>query len=459
MMTEATLCCLLLALPIVSLAASKEASPALNGDCKVEKENYLGWDALRVSNGIITLHIVPAIGGRVIQFELGGHPYFNIHPKLKGKVVPPSESQFGMSWKNYGGDKIWTAPQGWQNDNEWPGPPDPVLDAGPYTAEVMISTPNEVAVQITSAPDERSGVQIGRTLHIYRGSSEVFSELFMKNISKRTVRWALWEVTQQDTASPENPREYDKDFWAYCPLNSKSAFPKGFNWMFGLVNNPAFSVDETGRFLQIHYRDQVGKIGLDSNAGWLAVVNKRTRYGFFETFEFVPGAAYPDNASVEFWLQGPGEFIMNKEIDRMAPDPEEFPYLFESEILSPLVKLRPGEEYRFRVSWFAGKTGGPITDVNDVGAVHEPLRLSGAGPERTMTGSFAIFYQGRVIATFYSQAGEILSTVSLSDVTPSDEFVLNTKIKVPEKTYRLSLQVHNDKNENLGTLANKVFFD
>jgi hypothetical protein len=32
--------------------------------------------------------------------------------------------------------KMWPAPQGWDNQQQWPGPPDPVLDGGPYTAEI-----------------------------------------------------------------------------------------------------------------------------------------------------------------------------------------------------------------------------------------------------------------------------------------------------------------------------------
>ena len=36
---------------------------------------------------------------------------------------------------NWGGDKVWLAPQGWENEDQWPGPPDPVLDGGAYHAE------------------------------------------------------------------------------------------------------------------------------------------------------------------------------------------------------------------------------------------------------------------------------------------------------------------------------------
>ncbi|MFQ5870233.1 MAG: DUF4380 domain-containing protein [Candidatus Zixiibacteriota bacterium] len=427
--------------------------------CTVERVDYLGWEALRLSNGIITLHIVPSIGGRVMQLDLGGHSYFAIHPKWKGQVVPPAESQFGMTWKNYGGDKIWPAPQGWQRDDQWPGPPDPVFDAGPYTAEIVTATPEEVAVRLSSGPDEYTGLQMGRTIRIYRGSSRISVESFMKNISKRPVRWSIWEVTQLDTASAGDPRDYEKDFWAYCPINPDSMFPRGFNYMFGQVHHPSFSIDETGRLFRVHYRYLVGKVGLDSSAGWLAVVNRTRRFAFFESFEYVPEATYPDNASVEFWLHGPGDFINNQEVISMPPDPEVTPYLMESEILSPLVTLEPGEEYRFDLSWYVGRTGGPVVDVTPVGAVHEPLQVAGQGAEQTLMGKFAVFYEGQVTATFYSAAGTELATVVLSNVNPLEEFVLNKKLELPTAAYRVSLRLKDKENEIRGVLAEKVLIE
>jgi len=424
-------------------------------ECTVEQVDYMGWEAFKLSNGIITLHIVPAIGGRVIQLELGDHAYFAIFPKWKGKVVSPAESQFGSNWKNYGGDKIWPAPQGWQTDDQWAGPPDPVFDAGPYAAEIVTATPEEVAVKLTSGPDEYTGLQMGRTIRIYRGSSQVAVESFMKNVSRRSVRWSVWEVTQLNAASATNPKEVEKDFWAYCPVNPNSMFPAGFNYMFGLVNHPAFSLDETGRFFRVHYRYMVGKVGLDSSAGWLAAVNRAQRFGFFETFKYVPGARYPDNASVEFWLHGPGDFINNQEVVSMPADPKETPYLMETEILSPLVRLEPGEEYHFGLSWYVGRTGGPILNVTPVGATHEPLQIR-QGPDSTLTGKFAVFYEGKVMARFYSTAGTELSTVLLGDVSPLEELVLNHEVELPPDTFRVSLQVKDKDDKSRGVLAEKI---
>ncbi len=426
------------------------------GLCSVTEESYLGWDAIKMTNGIVTLHIVPAIGGRVIQFELGDHDYFSIHPKLKGKVVPAAESDFGMEWKNYGGDKIWTAPQGWQSDAEWPGPPDPVLDAGPYTLEIVANDKREAAVRLTSPSGSRSGVQIGRTIRIRTGSSTVNVELFMKNTSKRQVRWSLWEVTQHDASDPNDPKQYNKDLWAYCPVNPRSMFPRGFNCMFGLMNNPAFTLDESGSLFRVHYRYQVGKVGLDANAGWLAVVNRTTRHAFFESYDYVSNAAYADNSSVEFWMQGPGEFINNQEILNMQGGPEEFPYLMESEVVSPYAKLEPNEDYHFKLAWHAGRTSGPITQVSQVGAVHEPLTIVTSAGQSHVSGKFAVFDEGDAVATFYSASGAKVGLISLGSVSPLREFQIDDRLQTPRNAYRVSITIQDEAGNDLGTLTEKV---
>jgi hypothetical protein len=444
----------LLAVSGLALLAAGRSKPA--DGCRAERVRYLGWDAWKLTNGLITLHVVPSIGGRVIQFELGDHPFFAIHPKWTGMVVPPAECGFGSEWRNYGGDKIWPAPQGWQRDDQWPGPPDPVFDAGPYSFELLTDTSDEIAVRLTSGSDSYTGVQLGRVLRIFRGSTRVAVESFMRNLSRQPVRWSIWEVSQLDARTPDAPDTFEDDFWAYCPVNPRSCFPAGYHPMFGLVNHPSFSLDPSGRLLRVHYRYQVGKVGLDSTAGWLAAVNRRTRFGFFETFQHVPGVEYPDHSSVEFWLHGPGDFINNQEVISMPPDSRETPYLMESEILSPLVTLAPGEEYGFRLSWYAGRTGGPVWNVNAVGAVHEPLEVSGAGEERTIAGRFAVFHVGRLAATFYATTGTTLGTEVLTQANPLEELVLNQRLRIPHGTYRLSLRVENSAGESLGTLAELV---
>ncbi len=108
--------------------------------CSVRTADFRGWPAAYLENGIIRLVAVPSIGGRLMAYDLGPYSYFFVDPDLAGKLYSAEENQGDGSlaaWKNYGGDKTWPAPQGWDNDQQWHGPPDPVLDTGRYTLDVL----------------------------------------------------------------------------------------------------------------------------------------------------------------------------------------------------------------------------------------------------------------------------------------------------------------------------------
>src|SRR4029078_7662808 len=87
-------------------------------------------DAYRISDGRTYAVVVPALG-RVMRYALvgGANQLWNAAPDRRFK---PGE------WQNWGGDKIWPAPQ-----SQWPGlsgqswPPHPTFDQTPHTAEVL----------------------------------------------------------------------------------------------------------------------------------------------------------------------------------------------------------------------------------------------------------------------------------------------------------------------------------
>lgn len=81
-------------------------------------KNYKGWNSMCLSNGIAELNIVPQIGGRVVQYKLDDKEFFWVNPDLAGKLPTETGLTADGGWFNYGGDKLWPAPQGWDNDQE-----------------------------------------------------------------------------------------------------------------------------------------------------------------------------------------------------------------------------------------------------------------------------------------------------------------------------------------------------
>ena len=67
-----------------------------------------GWKAVVMENGLITLVAVPGIGARIMQYDLGEHGSIFINEDELGKLYEPREDSL---WHNYGGYKVWPAPQ------------------------------------------------------------------------------------------------------------------------------------------------------------------------------------------------------------------------------------------------------------------------------------------------------------------------------------------------------------
>ncbi|HET7841937.1 MAG TPA: DUF4380 domain-containing protein, partial [Terriglobia bacterium] len=440
----------ILSLPTISAAAS-QSFPA-----KIGQAEYLGWKVYRLSNGLVNLYIAPQLGGRAIQLELGDEHFFFVNKSLAGKVLPENENNLKTGWANYGGDKVWPAPEGWDNDDQWPSIPYYVLDGSTWDAEVMTNNSTEVALRVTSPKDPRSGVQFVRTFHVYAGTTRVKVEELMRNISRRRIRWGIWHLIQNDAADARDPSKPNPELYMYVPLNPRSMFPSGYYNPYGDARHPSYQVLDAGRMLRIHYLYRVGKIAADSDAGWYAVENGQKNICLVETFKYFPGEKYPDNASVESWNDGPGIISRGPFDQTLADDPAKTPYFLESEVLSPFATLDPGEEYEFTVQWSPTRAPNPIHDAVWAAAISEPFSASINGNQAILRGVFGVFLPGTLQATFYSSLGEELSHENLMAVDPRDVVRLEKSVAVPAGAYRVSLRLLNASGENLGFLGNVI---
>ena len=204
-----------------------------NSVCTFERADFRGWEAVYLRNGFVTLAAVPDIGGRVMAYNLGDYPYLFVDPDLAGKLFTAEENQGDGSlaaWKNYGGDKTWPSPQGWDNENEWHGPPDPLLDTGHYRLQKLEGDDRAATLEMVSPPDPRTGVQITRQVTLKRGGSRVTLDLSFRNISERSVRWSIWDVVQLNAgrALPGGVLAPETACSVTVPLNPRSRFSARF---------------------------------------------------------------------------------------------------------------------------------------------------------------------------------------------------------------------------------------
>ncbi len=421
----------------------------------VEASSYCGWPSQRMANNLVEVQVVPSIGGRVMLYSLGKKNFLWVNPGLAGQAPPPGGVGPENAWLNYGGDKLWPAPQGWDNAEQWPGPPDAVLDGGPYKMELLPQDGAGAGVRLTSGEDKRSGIQFSRVIRLHEDSTRVSFEATMKNIDTKSRRWGIWAHTQLDGGRKGGG--HNPEMRAYCPLNPKSHFTKGYDVIFGDERNPSFQADPKRGLMVVEYQYKVGKIGLDSPAGWVATVDGSDGRVFVQRSVFEPGEEYPDGSSVEFWLNGTGSFWAWGKDNVMSDDPEKNPYVFESEMLSPFAKLQPGGSVTWKYDWYAANIGAgahEVTDCTDSGVVSESLCAKAEGKTVSLTGRFGVFAPGRLALHFLDGQGQVLGRENLAEpVSPLTPVVLDHAVKLPDGTAIIRLIFVDAAGQEAGEIA------
>jgi hypothetical protein len=273
----------------------------------VSQTTHHGWDgAYQMSNGDVALVIVPQIGGRIMAYSLTGlDTLFYQNPDEFGKLYPITPEP----WHNYGGYKVWNAPQ-----DRWGWPPDPWLDFGPCSIQIL----NPLKVRTVGAPSFQTGIVYTREIEMAESGSRVQIAQTMTNITDHTVEWSVWDVTQ-----------LQRPDWIVFSLNIQSIFPNGINHH-NDKSRESKGWHVEGDWIYINYLEDGGKLGADSHVGWIAYAKDNQIY--LKTFPVYADQKYPHNGdTVEVYTA------------------EKY---IEVEVLSPLVTLGPGKSYTFTEQWY-----------------------------------------------------------------------------------------------------------
>ncbi len=273
----------------------------------VSRIDYHGWpNAWQLSNGTVELVFVPQTG-RIMSYRLvGGRNILWNNPSLAGKVVPLTDKE----WANFGGDKVWPAPQ-----SDWNWPPDPVLERG----EPQVRATSDGLIVRGRAS---SGLLLERQINMSKSGSQVRILDRLTNVSAKSVEKSVWEVCQVD----------DPDF-ALLPVQIGPRAPKGWFSLGGSTESASFVAVRSDGTLRIQ-RDPRGgrKYGSGSGAGSVAAVKGGLK--FTMGTPFVAGESYPDGGcGLEVFTSG---------------DP--LPYV-ELELLGPIRRLNPGQSTSIAVVW------------------------------------------------------------------------------------------------------------
>lgn len=351
----------------------------------MKKAVYKGWEVYSLQNEWIKLLIAPQLGGRIIQLNFKGYEFFFVNPAFEGQTGNSAQNE-GDVWKNFGGEKIWPAPQGWDSPCFWPGPPDPVLDGGCYNLSVM----SEHGISLKSPIDDFTGLQLHRKVLIDPDRAKINILVRFENKSSISRCWAIWPVAQMNII----PGRKDDTYQVVIPLNENSVFQNRYSVMHGLVNNPQNQPE--GNRLIINYKYLIGKTGLDTNSGWVAFCDKIAGKVFVMSFEHQEGKVYPDNTTVQVWTQGRGTIYSRNEIRQLPDDKELNPPYAEIELLSPLESIAPGESisftYHMKVCTIpAGET---VMNVLETTVIARPLEIQITADRLMISGKYGFFAAG-----------------------------------------------------------------
>jgi hypothetical protein len=281
----------------------------------VKTITYNGWKgAVQLSNGTVEVVIVPQIG-RIMRYGFVGGP--NVlwnNAALSGKTTDLTSAS--KDWNNYGGDKLWPAPQ-----DRWGWPPDRTLDSAPQTVKKLANG----HLLMTGQASKAAGIQFRREIALDPTGAVVTLTNTLINTGMEDVDWAIWEVAQID-----DPTE------ARLMLNKQGHFPTGYRvWGDDPLQSDQFEQTETQLIMKRSPKISA-KVGADAPNGQIEALVSGIKFTFSAPYE--TGATYSD--------QGCAQQIYTN------PDPAKY---VEMELLGPLSPLKPKSARKFVTHWNLGK--------------------------------------------------------------------------------------------------------
>lgn len=376
-------------------------------------------ETVELSRGALKVVVAPRLGGRIAEFSLCGRNLLFENPALAGVENDQPTPAWDGVWRNFGGEKVWVAPQGWDGKGQWAGPPDPVLDGGYFS---LLAADSE-KISTRSPDDPKTGLRIDRTISLLDGQSGVNVDASLTDVSGGGGEWSIWPVVQ-----------------VRADENTSITFPSpdGFRVLHGVVNNPQFGIDECGN-CEVSYKYIMGKIGANTNAGWVACTDTANGTAFVASCDFPQSARYPQGTNVQVWTSGRGSIFSRGVLRTAADDPVGNPPYMEIELLSPLTKIGAGGSFGFsyKLRACAVPRGATVKSLFGLGVLTEKLSVERRGGAAFATASAGAFAAGKI--GVFDELGNALC----EPVEVSPERGARISAEIPQSDEKIKLEYFN----------------
>jgi hypothetical protein len=118
-----------------------------------------------------------------------------------------------------------------------------------------------------------------------------------------------------------------------------------------------------------------------------------------------------------------------------------------------MCRLRPGDACSFETEWFPTRAESEFHGVTDSGILIRPLQVIHVENGKVrLSGSFGVFFSGRLVAHFYDEHGSSIGTLAVADVSPDQPASLEREVVPPGKASRVSLHLEDENGVDHGAL-------
>ena len=382
-----------------------------------------GWSGVHtLSNGLVSVEIVPQIGGRVMEYSMGTNTPYWVNPDLLGRTFPEDTASSERTHRLFGGMSCWPVPQ------DWPWPPPSRIDHGAYTMDVAYESPEYISLALTSEVEVDTavtpGLQMRRVVTMYEASSRLRIEHRLLNTSVDTVTHGIRMIHQVPQPNCSNHKIY------FEKGSSSSDSARGYTCLDSHADNAEqqLTLDTATGVMTYQCMDLGSKVGAYSADGWIAYVDDTYGYAFILRAEAdAPPAEYADEGSnVILWSGG-----------------AVYDYI-EIEMQSSTSPIPNGDSLRWVTNLYRTRVNGPVLDVEDASVISEKLHLDG----NDVVGRYGVFHTGRADLVL-SPSGSVAATW---DATPMRSLNIRERITSPILVHGASLLLYDQTGTLIDTL-------
>lgn len=273
----------------------------------IEKVFYKGWsNCYRIYNKNVELVIVADVGPRIMHFSyIGSKNQFVEFPEHLGLTG-------GDNWRIYGGHRLWHSPENlirtYYPDNE------------SVNVEIQGNT-----IILNQPVEKTTNIQKAMEISIDDCSDTVTVLHKLRNLGYWDLKFAAWAISAMAPGGISVLKIRNCKPADICTPNLIMSI-----WPLSSPNDERFFLGNEYIIIKQNCNiENSFKIGVNSDSGWVAYINNGV--AFVKRSDFHKGVEYPDfGSSIEMYT-----------CERFS----------EIETLSPITKVKPGEEICHREDW------------------------------------------------------------------------------------------------------------